>query len=179
MVANGRQRLGRRVACAVALAAAACVLSGCQGGGLAGFLRRSGVGSSPDEFLVLPTKPLEMPTDLAALPPPAPGAANLVDPNPDLEAGAALTGHEQPAGTASAAALVARAGPVDPQIRSRLASEDATYRAENRGLFLERIANKDSPDWSIYEDMRLDANAMFILLRNRGVRVPAAPPILD
>lgn len=179
MIRNGRQRLVRRVAGAVVLAAAAWALSGCQGGGLAGFLRRSGVGTSPDEFLVLPTKPLEMPADLAALPPPTPGAANLVDPNPDIDAVAALTGRAQPAGAASAAALVASAGPVDPQIRSRLAAEDAIYRDENRGLFLERIANKDSPDWSIYEDMRLDANAEFIRMRSRGVRVPAAPPLLE
>ncbi|MBP7001829.1 DUF3035 domain-containing protein [Amaricoccus sp.] len=179
MIRIGRERRWRRIAGAAALAATACALSACQGGGLAGALRSAGVGSSPDEFLVLPTKPLEMPTNLAALPAPTPGAANLVDPNPDIEAVAALTGREQPAGTASAAALVARAGPVDPQIRARLAVEDATYRDENRGLLLERWAHKDSPDWSIYEDMRLDADAQFVLLRDHGVRVPAAPPRVD
>lgn len=179
MIRIGRDRLMRRVACAAALATAACVLAGCQSGGLAGALRSAGVGASPDEFLVLPTKPLEMPVDLAALPPPTPGATNLVDPRPDLDAVAALTGRPSAAGTASAPALIARAGPVDPQIRARLAAEDATYRSENRGLLLERWANKDSPDWSIYENMRLDAEAEFERLRSRGYRVPAAPPLVE
>ena len=52
---------------AIAIAAAmamALALAGCQSGGLAGNLR--GVRTTPNEFLVLPTKPLEMPKDLAA-----------------------------------------------------------------------------------------------------------------
>ncbi len=160
---------------AAALIVASGLLAGCQGGGLAGALRSAGVGGAPDEFLVLPTKPLEIPENLAALPPPTPGAANLVDPRPEVDAVAALTGRPAAAGTAPAGALIARAGPVDPQIRSRLASEDVVYRGENQGLLLERIAN-NNPDWSIYEDMRLNADDEFLRQRARGVRVPAAPP---
>src|SRR5690606_14313634 len=44
----------------------------------------------PDEFSILPTKPLEAPKDFAALPPPTPGGKNLVDPTPDEDAVAAL-----------------------------------------------------------------------------------------
>lgn len=179
MIRVGRDSRARRAACATALALAAAVLAGCQEGGLAGSLRSAGVGASPDEFLVLPTRPLEMPTDLSALPPPKPGAANLVDPQPDIDAVAALTGRAVPAGSAGAGALIAESGPVDPQVRAQLAAEDATYRRENRGLLLERLANKDAPDWSIYEDMRLDANSEFVRLRARGYRVPAAPPRVD
>lgn len=179
MIRVGRDIRARRAACAAALVVAAAVLPGCQEGGIAGALRSAGVGARPDEFLVLPTRPLEMPTDLAALPPPKPGAANLVDPQPDIDAVAALTGRAVPAGNAGAAALIARSGPVDPKVRADLAAEDATYRRENRGLLLERLANKDAPDWSIYEDMRLDAEAEFLRLRARGLRVPAAPPLVD
>ncbi len=133
---------------------------------------RRASAAAPDEFLVLPTKPLEIPTNLAALPPPTPGAANRVDPQPEAEAVAALTGRPAAAGTASAGTLIARAGPVDPQIRARLAAEDAEYRSENRGLLLERLTQRQR--LRIYEDMRLDADAEFVRLRARGVRVPAA-----
>ena len=67
------------------LLAGAVALAGCSGG-LAGALRSSGVKGTPDEFLVLPTKPLEMPQNLAALPVPTPGTANLVDYHPGPEA---------------------------------------------------------------------------------------------
>ncbi len=168
-------RAGRPFAMALAMLAAG-VLAGCGEGGVAGALRTAGVGGAPDEFLVLPTKPLEMPADLSALPPPTPGAVNRVDPRPEVEAVAALTGRPAAPGAASAGALIARAGPVDPQIRAQLASEDAVYRQENRGRLLERFSDNDA-DWTIYRNMRLNADAEFDRLRARGVRVPAAPPL--
>ncbi len=165
---------GRTVA---ALAIVAGLVSGCGDGGLAGGLRSAGVASSPDEFLVLPTKPLELPTNLAELPPPAPGTANRVDLQPEADAVAALTGRPAPAGSAAATTLVARSGPVDPEIRARLAAEDAAYRRANRGAILERLANRNESDAVIYQDMQLDADAEFERLRARGIRVPAAPPL--
>jgi hypothetical protein len=171
-----RMRAGRTIA-AVAMIVGAGALSGCAEGGLAGSLRSAGVGDSPDEFLVLPTKPLEMPENLAALPPPTPGFANRVDPRPESDAVAALTGRPGAAGAASGGALIARAGPVDPQVRGQLAVEDASYRQGNRGRLLERIFGRDNPDWTTYENMRLDADAEFQRLRAQGVRVPAAPPL--
>lgn len=161
---------------AMALVLVAACLSGCGESGFVGALRSAGAGASPDEFMVLPTRPLEMPADLAALPPPTPGATNRVDPRPEIEAVAALTGRAVPAGQGSAPTLVARAGPVEPGIRARLAAEDAEYRRANRGLLLERIANRGN-DWTIYRDQMLDADAEFVRLRARGLRVPAAPPI--
>jgi hypothetical protein len=166
---------GCRALAAAALAAAAGLLAGCGETTLASTLRNAGVGGAPDEFLVLPTEPLEIPADLRALPPPTPGAVNRVDRRPEVDAVAALTGRPVSPGAATAGALVARAGPVDPEIRARLASEDAVYRQENRGRLLERFNNRN-PDWMIYEDMRLNADAEFRRLRSRGVRVPAAPP---
>ncbi len=154
----------------------AVALTGCSGG-LAGALRSSGVSSSPDEFLVLPTKPLEMPENLAALPPPAPGTANLVDYHPGADAVAGLTGRPGPAGVANGSALVARAGGADPQIRAELAVEDAEYRRTHRGLLLERWFSKDQ-NALIYEDMTLNAGAEFQRLRAGGYRVPSPPPVL-
>lgn len=178
MTAIRRQIWGRRTAGAAALLLCAGLLAGCKGQTLAETLRSSGVGGSPDEFLVLPTKPLEMPTDLASLPPPTPGAPSLVDPQPEHEAVAALTGRPAPAGSANAPGLIARAGPVTPNIRAILAAEDQVYRRENRGLLLERWAAREN-DWVIYEDMRLDASTEFDRLRARGLRVPAAPPPVE
>ncbi len=166
----------KRAAGVAGLLIGALVLSGCAEGGLAGGLRAAGVGDAPDEFLVLPTKPLELPEDLSSLPPPTPGALNRVEKRPDVDAVAALTGRPVAAGTASAGGLLAQAGPVDPQIRGRLAAEDTEFRAENRGPFLERLANRGAQDSVIYQDVQLDADAEFERLRARGLRVPAAPP---
>jgi hypothetical protein len=164
----------RRVTGAAAMLLAIFGLGGCEDG-LAGGLRRAGVGSAPDEFLVLPTRPLEVPQDLAALPPPTPGAPNRVDYRPHAEAVAGLTGRPGPAGVANGAALVARAGPIDPAIRSRLAAEDAVYRREHPGLLLERVFTRDR-EALIYRGMALNAPATFEVMRARGVQVPPAPP---
>ena len=49
--------------------------------------------NSPDEFAILPTRALSMPPDLALLPAPTPGGANITDPNPNADAVAALGGN--------------------------------------------------------------------------------------
>jgi hypothetical protein len=157
--------------------AATLALGACAEGGVAGNLRAAGVGGSPDEFMVLPTKPLQMPTNLAALPPPAPGQPNLVDYHPTEEAVASLTGKARPAGTASAGTLIARAGPVDPNIRAQLAAEDVVFREENRGKFFPRLFASD-PNDVIYRSVTLDAPDEFLRQRAAGVGVPAAPPMV-
>lgn len=178
MIRTGREMRWGRAKGAAALALAAGLLAGCGGNGLAGGLRAAGVGDSPDEFLVLPTRPLEMPENLSALPPPAPGAPNRVDVRPEVEAVAALTGRPAAAGVADAGALTARAGPAAANIRATLAAEDALYRERNRGRPLDRLANRDT-EARVYRDMRLDANAEFERLRALGLRVPAAPPLVE
>ena len=64
-------------------------LAGCSSKGLRN-LRSTGEG--PDEFKILPTKPLTMPENYAQLPPPVPGGSNLVDRDPKGEAVAAIVG---------------------------------------------------------------------------------------
>lgn len=161
-----------------ALLVAGGLLAGCGEGGLAGGLRSVGVGATPDEFMVLPTKPLELPDNLAArpLPPPTTGAANRVDQNPRAEALAGLTGRPS-AATANGEVLVARVGPGEPGIRATLAAEDSVYRSENRGLFFERLFSRDQEALT-YRDMTLNAGGEFELLRAQGVRQPPAPPTL-
>jgi len=165
----------RHATAAALLFIGAAALSGCSEGGLAGTLRATGAVSSPDEFMVLPTKPLEIPQNLAALPPPQPGTANRVDRNPEVEAVAGLTGRQPTAGGASAGPLLARAGPADPTIRSRLAQEDAAYRSQNGGLLLERVFTND-PERLTYRGMILYAPGEFEQLRAAGMAVPPASP---
>jgi hypothetical protein len=153
----------------------AFAVGGCAEGGLAANLRSAGVGGSPDEFLVLPTRPLEMPTDLRTLPPPAPGTVNRVDYRPHSEAIAGLTGRTGPVGTASGAPLVARVGAANPEIRVQLAVEDVEWRRTHRGRLLERWFSRDQ-DALVYRQQALPAPSEFDRMRASGLRVPPAPP---
>lgn len=164
----------RRAIAAATLLLAATAIGGCGGRGIAGGLRAAGIAGTPDEFMVLPTKPLEMPKDLTALPPPLPGTVSRVDYVPRQEAVAGLTGRPALA-TTGAAGLVARAGPVDPSVRTELAREDAEWRATHHGLFFERLFTRDKSAL-VYQDMVLDAPAELERLRRLGVETPPATP---
>jgi Protein of unknown function (DUF3035) len=147
-----------------ALLAAVLALGGCAEGGLAGSLRAAGVAGTPDEFMVLPTRPLEMPANLAALPPPTPGRPNRVDYQPLGEAIAGLSGRPGAPGNADGGALVAAAGPRDPNVRAELAVEDAEWRRTHRGRLLERLTSRDR-DALVYRPMVLDAPLEFERMR--------------
>lgn len=164
----------RRALAVATLMMVATALAGCQGRGPAGILRSAGIGGTPDEFMVLPTKPLEMPESMAALPPPTPGTSNRVDYHPKEEAVAGLTGRPALA-TTNGGALVARAGPVDPNVRTELATEDVEWRATHHGLFFERLFTRDKASL-VYRPMVLDAPAELERLRRMGVEVPPPPP---
>jgi hypothetical protein len=155
----------------------ALVLGGCGEGGLGGSLRGAGLAGTPDEFMVLPTKPLEIPENLAAKPllPPTTGSSNLVDYNPRVEAVAALTGRPGLPATASGAGLVAQVGAGSPNIRPTLAAEDVTYSQQNKGLFFERIFSRDDRALN-YRGMMLQPGFETERLRAQGQRVPPAPP---
>jgi hypothetical protein len=113
--------------------AAAMGLSACGGG----TLNNIGAGQvGPDEFAILPTRSLSMPPDLAVLPAPTPGGANItaaLGGNPERLANQGIGAADQ-----ALVAQAARAG-TDPQIRERLAQSDAEWRARNGRRPLERI----------------------------------------
>lgn len=150
------------------------VLAGCQNGGVAQGLRSAGVAGTPDEFMVLPTRPLEMPQDLAMLPPPTPGTSNRVDYHPHEQAVAGLTGRPTLT-TAGGEGLVVAAGPVDPGVRTELAAEDVAWRATNHGRLLERWFTNDR-DSLVYRPMLLNVPETFDQMRAAGKAVPPAPP---
>lgn len=159
-------------------AAVMLTLTACAGGdrGLRDLRSNSG---GPDEFSVLPVRPLVMPTDVATLPTPTPGGANLTDPAPLAEAVAVLGGNPNalvPNGIpASDAALVtvAQRGGVDPAIRQTLASEDAAFRTRQARFGLFRGRDRY---FSAYARQALDAYAELDRFRAAGIETPSAPP---
>jgi hypothetical protein len=138
---------------------------------------------TPDEFAILPTGPLQEPPDYAALPPPTPGGRNLVDPDPEGAAVAALGGDPGalrtrgtiPGADSALFAHATRYG-VTPTIRSDLAAADLEFRRQNDGRLLERLFNVNVY-FRAYESMSLDQYAELERWRALGViRTPSAPP---
>ncbi|WP_308917060.1 DUF3035 domain-containing protein [Jannaschia sp. LMIT008] len=156
-------------------AVAATILAGCGDGDPTLFnLRKS--DRTPDEFSILPTRPLEQPPSYAALPAPLPGAASRADRRPEEEAIVALGGNPG-RGTGADGALVASATRygVAGGIRERLAAEDLAFRRANDGRLLERIANVNVY-YRAYRPQSLDQHAELERLRRAGIRTVAAPP---
>lgn len=133
----------------------------------------------PDEFAIVPTRPLEMPGSFAELPPPTPGAASRADPQPRAAAVAALGGRPAAAGAVPAAdaGLVARASRfgVSDGIRDQLAAEDLDFRRANQGRLLERWFGVNVY-FRAYRPLALDQHAELERWRRAGARTPAAPP---
>ena len=135
--------------------------------------------NGPDEFSILPTKPLEMPKDLAVLPEPTPGGANLVDPNPMADALLALGGKAPnpdatSRGDGGIITYASRNG-VTEGIRTVLAAEDLDFRKRNNGLLLERLF-KMTVYFKAYRAQSLDQDAELARWRAQGVATPSAPP---
>lgn len=160
-------------------AALAMLLLAACGGGDPELMNLRSTGQGPDEFSILPSKPLEIPDTLGALPTPTPGGANLADRNPEADAIAALGGdpsrsREIPASDAAVVAHARRYG-ADPGIRQTLAAEDLQWRRDNDGRLLERVFNVNVY-FEAYEPMALDQHAELARWRAAGARNPSAPP---
>ncbi|UYV37147.1 DUF3035 domain-containing protein [Rhodobacteraceae bacterium D3-12] len=139
-------------------------------------------GNGPDEFLILPGKPLQQPANFTELPTPTPGSANLTDQNPKADGVAALGGNPaqlQPGGIpGSDSALVRQAGRhgVDPTIRETLAKQDEDFRRRKSRFTKLRIARQDLYN-KVYKRETLNARGeMNRYRRSTGVRTPTAPP---
>ena len=162
---------------AMVMTGLALTLLGCASdAGLMNIKQETGEG--PDEFAVLPTKPLTLPEDMAALPTPTPGGSNRTDPTPDADVAIALGGNpEVLARRSSDGALLAHATRygVAPGIRAELAAADAQFRRDNQGRLLERLFDVNVY-FRAYEAMELDQYAELERLRRAGIRTPAVPP---
>lgn len=136
----------------------------------------------PNEFAIVPNKPLEIPEAMAALPTPTPGGANRTDQTPKADAVAALGGNpsrlQSEAGTVGAGdgALVQQAGRFgkDPAIRQTLAAEDEAVRRKG-GRFTWAIVPRD--DYAAaYRRQRLNPFQWLNVYRRAGAQTPSAPP---
>ncbi len=160
---------------------ASAIVAGCAGRDDVTLTRLRNTSNGPDEFSILPGKPLETPANYATLPQPTPGAANLTDQNPLADGVVALGGNpaavNASAPVASSGALVNHANRygATPGIRQTLAAEDKDLRRSYGNVNVLRILPGD--DYvEAYRRQWLDAYAEEQRLRNRGVITPASPP---
>ena len=162
----------------IALISLAFGLSACSDDGLRQLYPQ---GEGPDEFIIVPNKPLEQPTNLAALPDPTPGGANRTDAQPLADGAAALGGRLPPIdGTVPNAdgAMVNHASRfgVDANIRPELAKADAEFRRRKARFTQIRIVRQDIYN-RVYADEALDAQDVANAYRRAGVPTPTAPPL--
>jgi hypothetical protein len=154
-------------------------LSGCSDNENPILMHAAAQERGPDEFGIVPTRPLEMPTNLSELPPPNPAGANRVDPQPRADIARALGGNPAAAvtrGTADGGIVnhASRFGRSEG-IRAQLAAEDLEFRQRNRGRLLERLFSVNVYH-NAYEFMWLDKYAELERWRRAGAQTPTAPP---
>jgi hypothetical protein len=135
----------------------------------------------PDEFAILPGKPIEIPQNLSALPAPTPGGTNRTDATPLQDAVAALGGSParmrpdgQLSGDGALIRQTTRYG-VQPGIRTELAVQDLEFRRQNRGRLLERWF-KVPTYYRAYRPQELNQYNTLERWRAGGAPTPAAPP---
>ncbi|WP_127113866.1 DUF3035 domain-containing protein [Shimia sediminis] len=146
-----------------------------------GIRRLSSNGDGPDEFRIVPSKPLEAPTDYASLPTPTPGGKNRTDLDPAGDAVVALGGSRKaansttiPSGDSGLVNYTGRKGR-SADIRPTLYAEDAKMR-KGRGRFSNfRIVKTDVYN-EVYKKYHLDAFQEQERWRQGGATTPAAPP---
>lgn len=141
-----------------------------------------GTSKGPDEFGVLPTKPLEQPEDYSYLPAPKPGVKNRADKTPNRDAIAALGGRPEyldgtliSVGEQGLLSTISRYG-VDPEIRRTLAAEDREIVRRGGARVLERLVGI-SDAVRAYEGEKLDPVAEAQRLRAMGIKTPI--PIIE
>jgi len=171
-------RAGKGALCFAALAMLA--LAACSGGSdEPRLMNLRSTTDGPDEFAIVPPKPLEMPTDLAALPTPTPGGTNLTDPTPEADAIVALGGRPDavrgvPAADAGLINHASRNG-VSGSIREDLAVADLDHRRRSDGRLLERLFGTNVY-YRAYRNQELDQHAELARWRRAGTQNVSAPP---
>ncbi len=137
--------------------------------------------NGPDEFTIVPGKPLQAPPSLTELPPPTPGQSNRTDQTPKADAIVALGGSakalQNPGISSSDGALVAAASRrgVDPSIRATLAEEDEQLRRRKSRWLALKIFKADEY-YPAYKKQSLDPISEQRRWRRAGAPTPTAPP---
>ena len=139
------------------------------------------MSGKPEEFAVVPAKPLQEPESFSALPTPTPGGANRTDQQPLADAVAALGGNPArlragegvPSNDVALVNSASRFGR-DSTIRQELAAEDLEFR-KRRSLFTFSIVPRDEY-YRAYRRQSLDPCAWLNRYRRAGALTPSAPP---
>lgn len=153
-------------------------IAGCSNKGLRDLQSNS---DGPEEFMVMPVKPLTSPKDYAVLPAPTPGGGNLVDLHPTSDAIVALGGRptalDGAAVPAADGALVAQASRygVPADTRASLATEDAEFRKKQAKWTRVRLFPVDRYEQA-YRKQALDPYPIAERYREAGATTPTAPP---
>lgn len=167
---------------AFAAAAGAALISGCtigsEGDGLG---ERLGItAQSPDEFLIIARKPLELPPSFT-LPTPQPGAPSRVAENPLTKAQTALLQTPERPRLAAAStgerALLSGAGAAGDNSAIREALADEGLPEGERKFGLTSLFGYQIPADISEADSVLKSREEEELLKSHGLRTPAAPPI--
>lgn len=156
---------------------AVTALAACENKGLRQIEAR---GEGPDEFIVVPARPLEQPESLSALPRPTPGGFNRTDQRPLEDSVASLGGQR---GSVNApipgadGALVNHASRFgrEGNIRATLAEADAQFRKRQARLTQIRVFKEDTYSQA-YRREALEANSVAEQFRRAGISTPTAPP---
>lgn len=146
-----------------------------------GIRHLSSNGDGPDEFRIVPSKPLEAPANYSSLPAPTPGGTNRTDLDPSGDAVVALGGSRKaansttiPSGDSRLVNHTGRQGR-SADIRATLYAEDEKFR-KGRGRFSNiRIVKTDVYN-DVYKKYHLDARNEQERWRSGGAQTPAAPP---
>ncbi len=162
----------------LALTCAAAV-AGCNNPGLRDL---DPPGEGPDEFSVLPVKPLTQPQDYAFLPAPTPGGANLTDPNPKADAVVALGGNAAalnpntaiPSSDSALVTASSRYG-VPANTREVVQADDDSFR-KRRGRWTGLRLFPVDRYQQVYERQAIDPFAETEAARRVGVETPSSPP---
>ncbi|WP_158965554.1 DUF3035 domain-containing protein [Chachezhania sediminis] len=166
-----------KVRTAVLALIALSVVAGCSGKNGLRQLRAPGRG--PDEFMVMPAKPLTEPKSYSELPPPTPGGANRTDRDPEAEAILALGGKPQAATAvpSSDSQLVAQAGRygIDSSSRQSLEVEDEKFRKRKARASSFKLFPVDRYSQA-YKRQAIDPFKENDRWRRAGVPTVTAPP---
>ncbi|MEL7257351.1 MAG: DUF3035 domain-containing protein [Pseudomonadota bacterium] len=137
--------------------------------------------SGPEEFGIVPGKPLQAPENYTTLPQPNPGGVNITDQTPRADGIAALGGNPAAisGGISSAdGALVnhSRRYGVSSGIRQTLRREDSEVRRKHGRVNILRIGPNDYS--RAYRRQWLDSKEETARLRSLGIPTSSSPPIL-
>ncbi|GAA6209226.1 DUF3035 domain-containing protein [Cognatishimia sp. WU-CL00825] len=135
----------------------------------------------PDEFAIIPTKPLVAPENYTTLPAPTPGGNNVTDQQPLNDAAAALggvkttasSGQAYPSADGSLVSYAARRG-AGAEVRAQLAQDDEVIRGRFARFTGWRLAKPDRYN-EVYRGYHLNAYRELAVWRARGVKTPTAP----